>query len=190
MSGRSTKEKKRKWQDAGEVKIRRTRDVTLLKERLVRGENYLLASGFATAINEGMLEILSLPETTRPGAKDFTREIGRAMMQHKGSESDTKKNDVQKSSGDDIEEKLENGRSYLKASGFKKALIGEVFKILSLSETDRPRPEELTETIGRALVRRDSTSNEVIIKRASRMSVGFPVSFPSTLDEDELTPTE
>jgi hypothetical protein len=78
-----------------------------------------------------------------------------------------------------------DAKSYIEASGLEAALKEEVERVISMPSDLRPPPHFLLETIGKAFLRRTRSNNKSFVRRASNMSIGYPVSFPIDSDEDE-----
>ena len=83
------------------------------------------------------------------------------------------------------EDRSVDAKSYIEASGLEAALKDELSKVLSMPSDLRPPPQLLLETIGKAFIRRTRENRQSFVRRASNMSIGFPVSFPIDSEEDE-----
>ena len=83
------------------------------------------------------------------------------------------------------EDRSVDAKSYIKESGLESALKEELSKVLSMPADSRPPPQLLLETIGKAFIRRTRENRQNFVRRASNMSIGFPVSFPIDSEEDE-----
>ena len=75
------------------------------------------------------------------------------------------------------EDRSVDAKSYIEASGLESALKDELSKVLSMPSDLRPPPQLLLETIGKAFIRRTRENRQSFVRRASNMSIGFPVSF-------------
>ena len=83
------------------------------------------------------------------------------------------------------EDRSIDAKSYIEASGLETALKEELGKVLSMPMDSRPKAHKLVEVIGKAFLTRSRTDRRNFVRRASNMSIGFPVSFPNSDDDDD-----
>lgn len=162
------------------VRIRRIEELCTIEERYEYARKYIEASGINDELESAMYQILARPPYKRPRAEHLAKAVGEILAGKSAGEAKGGVPSPNDTDGNEDDERYQKVGEYVAFSGIHRRIEKEIRSVLG--QSIRPDPSKLCAFIGNKLIAPESASEvstSDILRRASLMSLGFPVAFPT-----------